>query len=145
MTDFQESWVDPEEVVSGISLEPYFLNEGRREDVVHELSRAGFDVLEVDLARVRSEAELLISLGETLSAPSYYGANWDALRDIIRGRGAVEPFRVALVLSSSAAFLGANVHEFIRSVMLLQMLARDISDLNEGCGQLEIFYLADWA
>ncbi|MFB7651429.1 MULTISPECIES: barstar family protein [unclassified Streptomyces] len=144
MDDFQESWVDPEEVISGLSPQPYFLNEGRREEAVHELGCAGFDVLEVDLARVRSESELLVSLGGALSAPSYYGANWDALRDVLRDRGTAAPFRFALVLSSSAAFLGANVHGFIRSVVLLQMMARDVSDMNEGCGQLEIFYLADW-
>ncbi|OMI91369.1 hypothetical protein BSZ07_00205 [Streptomyces sp. M1013] len=111
---------------------------------MRELENAGFDVSEVDLSRVRSETEMLISLGEALSAPSYYGANWDALRDVVRRRGARTPLRMAFVLSSSTAFFDANAHGFIRSVTLLQMLARETSDLNEGYGQLEIFYLANW-
>ncbi|MFF4043682.1 barstar family protein [Streptomyces sp. NPDC001816] len=142
MDDLMDSWVDVGEILPWLPGEPYFVHEGHHLVLVGELSRAGFSVLEVDLESVRAELDLLIKLGQVLSAPDYYGKNWDALRDVLRDRGVNKPFSVAIVFSSSVAFHDANLHEFVRSVSLLQMMARALSD--EGSGQLELFYLADW-
>ncbi|MEU3788517.1 barstar family protein [Streptomyces fructofermentans] len=144
MSEFWESWVDPGDVISGLPLDPYFVHESRRRELVEKMARAGFDVQEVDLSGITTERELLVMLGRSFSAPDYYGENWDALRDVLFEQGGRAAFRIALVFSSSDAFLRAQTHGFVRSVTLLQMLARDLSDVDEGCGQLEIFYLADW-
>ncbi|WP_326578486.1 barstar family protein [Streptomyces sp. NBC_00487] len=142
--DLQDSWVDPQEILPWLPSEPYFAQQSRHDEVVDELGRAGFTVLEADLSEVRTEEDLLTALGRALSAPDYYGGNWDALTDVLRDRGADEPFRVALVLSSSSAFLDADVHAFVRSVSLLHTTAQDLSDVDDEYGQLELFYLADW-
>ncbi|MET7894732.1 barstar family protein [Streptomyces mirabilis] len=142
MDDSLDSWVDLGEILPWLPNEPYFVQEGHRRALVDELASAGFSVLEVDLIGVRTERDLLIKLGQALSAPDYYGKNWDALRDVLRDRGARKPFSVAIVFSSNIAFHDANVHDFVRSVSLLQMMARALSD--EDAGQLELFYLADW-
>ncbi|MFD7303112.1 barstar family protein [Streptomyces pharetrae] len=142
MDDFLDLWVDLDEILPWLPNEPYFVQVGRRHALMNELARAQFSVIEVDLVDVRSERDLLVELGQALSAPDYYGKNWDALRDILRDRGAGKPFSLAVVFSSSNAFHEANVHEFVRSVSLLQMMARTLSD--EDSGQLELFYLADW-
>ena len=107
--DLQDSWVDPRDLLPWLPSEPYFAPQSRRDELVEELGKAGFTVLEADLADVTTESDLLTVLGRALSAPDHYGENWDALTDILRDRGADTPFRIALVLSSSAAFLGADV------------------------------------
>ncbi|ULR52910.1 barstar family protein [Streptomyces deccanensis] len=142
--DLQDSWVDPRDVLPWLPSEPYFAPQSRREEVVQELGGAGFTVLEAELADVTTESDLLTVLGRALSAPDHYGENWDALTDILRDRGAETLFRIALVLSSSAVFLGADVHGFVRSVSLLHTIAQDLSDVDDEYGQLELFYLADW-
>ena len=142
MDDFLDLWVDFGEVLPWLPSEPYFVQEGHRGVLVGDLGRVGFSVFEVDLMRVRTERDLLVKLGQILSAPGYFGKNWDALRDVLRDRGVRGPFRVAIVFSSSIAFHDANLHQFLRSVSLLQMTARVLSE--EDSGQLEIFYPADW-
>ncbi|MFF0204450.1 barstar family protein [Streptomyces sp. NPDC005017] len=142
MDDFLDSWVDLGEILPWLPNEPYFIQEGQRLALLGDLLRADFSVLEVDLLGVKAERDLLIKLGHALSAPECYGENWDALRDILRDRGAGGPFCIAIVFSSSAAFLDANIHAFVRSVSLLQMMARALS--GDDFGQLELFYAADW-
>lgn len=138
---FLDAWVDLDEILPWLPSEPYFVQEIRHREVVDGLVQGGFSVFEVDLSDVRTERDLLILVGQALSAPDYYGKNWDALRDILHDRGADDPFSIAIVFSASHAFLDANVHEFVRSVTVLQMMARELSNVDEDYGRLELFYI----
>ncbi|MFI6149491.1 barstar family protein [Streptomyces sp. NPDC051109] len=44
---------------------------------------AGWTTLRVDLAGVRSKAELMRRWGAALGVPSWFGGNWDALADAL--------------------------------------------------------------
>ncbi|MFD7836834.1 barstar family protein [Streptomyces sp. NPDC059761] len=44
---------------------------------------AGWTTLRVDLAGVRSKAELMRRWGAALQVPSWFGGNWDALADAL--------------------------------------------------------------
>ncbi|KOU64752.1 hypothetical protein ADK55_07160 [Streptomyces sp. WM4235] len=45
--------------------------------------KAGWTTLDLDLDGVRSKAELMRRLGETLRVPEWFGGNWDALADAL--------------------------------------------------------------
>ncbi|KOY55172.1 MULTISPECIES: barstar family protein [unclassified Streptomyces] len=45
--------------------------------------KAGWTTLRVDLAGVRSKAELMRRWGAALAVPAWFGGNWDALADAL--------------------------------------------------------------
>ncbi|MEU5893785.1 barstar family protein [Streptomyces sp. NPDC047461] len=108
------------------------------------MAGSGLSVLEIDVADVRREADLQAALGRALKKPDEYGDNWDALRDLLRERGASTLWAIAVVFSSAPAFLRADVHGFVRAVSILQNLSLELSDLDEPYGQLELFYVGEW-
>jgi RNAse (barnase) inhibitor barstar len=139
-----DAWVDVEERLPWLPLDPYFVGEERHGLLVEELERSGFDVLEIDLAKVREERQLNSALGRALVKPEEYSDNWDALRDLLQQRGESSPWLIALVFRAAHSFLRADVHGFVRSVSVLHSLAEELSSLDEPYGQLESFYVGDW-
>jgi hypothetical protein len=49
-----------------------------------------------------------------------------------------------MVFTSAPAFLHADVHGFVRAVSVLHNMSRDLSDVDEFYGQLELFYVGEW-
>ncbi|WP_353963414.1 MULTISPECIES: barstar family protein [unclassified Streptomyces] len=77
-------------------------------------------------------------MSRALEKPDEYDDNWDALRDLLRERGASTLCAIAVVFSSAPAFLRADVHGFVRAVSVLQNLSQELSDIDEPNGQLEL-------
>ncbi|MCT9010470.1 barstar family protein [Streptomyces sp. NPDC054766] len=139
-----DAWVDVEERLPWLPLDPYFVGEQRHGLLVEELERSGFSVLEIDLATVREERQLKSALGRALVKPDDYADNWDALRDLLQQRGESRPWLIAIVFTAAHSFLRADVHAFVRSVAVLHSLAEELSNIDEPYGQLELFYVGDW-
>jgi hypothetical protein len=59
-------------------------------------------------------------------------------------RGASTPWAIAIVFTSAPAFLHADVHGFVRAVSVLHNVSRDLSDIDEAYGQLELFDVGEW-
>lgn len=63
----------------------------RADAVTRALAAAGWRVVELDGGRCATKTELLAELSRGLSAPAWFGDNWDALVDLLRteaaGRG----------------------------------------------------------
>ncbi|WP_406366541.1 barstar family protein [Streptomyces sp. NBC_00645] len=142
--DMLDAWVDVEERLPWLPLDPYLVGEDRRGLLVEELKQSGFSVLEIDLGTVREERQLKAALGRALVKPEEYADNWDALRDLLQQRGESSPWLIAVVFTEAHAFLRADVHGFVRSVSVLNSLAEELSSLDEPYGQLELFYVGDW-
>ncbi|KOG40739.1 barstar family protein [Streptomyces resistomycificus] len=142
--EFIDAWVDVEELLPWLPLDPYFVGEDRRDALVEVLKGSRLSVLEIDLAGVREEGGLQAGLAQALAKPEEYEDNWDALRDLLQERGAERPWQIAVVFTSASSFLRADVHGFVRSVALLHSFAREMSDLDDPYGQLELFYVGDW-
>lgn len=142
--EFLDAWVDVEEALPWLPAAPYFVADEQRGSLLKALAGSGLSVLEIDLADVRREADLQAALGRALVKPHEYGDNWDALRDLLRERGANTPWAMAVVFSSAPAFLRADVHGFVRAVSILENLSLELSDIDEPYGQLELFYVGEW-
>ncbi|MER5467492.1 barstar family protein [Streptomyces sp. NPDC002935] len=139
-----DAWVDVEERLPWLPLDPYFVGEDRRDLLLEELERSGFSVLEIDLTTVREERQFQSALGRALVKPEGYADNWDALRDLLQQRGESSPWLIAVVFTAAHSFLRADVHAFVRSVSVLHSLAEELSSFDEPYGQLELFYVGDW-
>lgn len=61
----------------------YYLPTGRRTTIATAAGRLRLHALPVDLSRAASAGEALRRLGEALSFPDWYGANFDALYDCL--------------------------------------------------------------
>ncbi|MGV9700018.1 barstar family protein [Streptomyces sp. NPDC003470] len=142
--DYLDTWVDVEDALPWLPTEPYFIAQERHGHLLETLTGAGLSVLEIDLANARQESDLQAALGRALDKPAHYADNWDALRDLLRERGASTPWAIAMVFSSAHVFLRADVHGFVRAVSVLHSMSRDLSDIDEFYGQLELFYVGEW-
>jgi RNAse (barnase) inhibitor barstar len=142
--EFLDTWVDVEDTLPWLPAEPYFIAEERRGPLLETLTGSALSVLEIDLANARQESDLQAALGRALDRPDEYADNWDALRDLLRERGARTPWAIAVVFSSASAFLRADVHGFVRAVSLLHSMSRELSNIDEFYGQLELFYVGEW-
>ncbi|MEU0846856.1 barstar family protein [Streptomyces flaveolus] len=142
--EFLDMWVDVEDALPWLPAEPYFIAQERHGDLMETLTGSGLSVLEIDLAHARQESDLKAALGLALDKPAHYADNWDALRDLLRELGASTPWATAMVFTSAPAFLHADVHGFVRAVSVLHNMSRDLSDVDEFYGQLELFYVGEW-
>ncbi|MFW6695782.1 barstar family protein [Streptomyces sp. MAR4 CNX-425] len=127
--DRWKSWIDVSDVLPWLPKEPYFLESDLLPDVMGKLRNVGFTVAEADLSGVRTEKEFLSEIGRELKIPGGPAPNWDALRDLLQQLGRAQPFGIALVLPQSDAFLGVNVHSFVRCVSVLRFMSQELSDV----------------
>ncbi|MEU9591783.1 barstar family protein [Streptomyces sp. NPDC048193] len=122
-----------------LPAQPCFIVEERHGALWGTLTGSTLSVLEIDLADVRQESDLQAALGRALDRPDEYADNCDLLRE----RGARTPWAIAVVFSSAPAFLRADVHGFVRAVSVLHSMSRELSDIDEFHGQLEL-YMGEW-
>ncbi|MFI2411946.1 barstar family protein [Streptomyces sp. NPDC018947] len=139
-----DTWVDVEDALPWLPAEPYFIAQERHGRLLETLPGSGLSVLEIDLVHARQESDLQAALGHALDKPAHYADNWDALRDLLKERGASTPWAIAIVFTSAPAFLRADVHGFVRAVSVLHNMSRELSNIDEFYGQLELFYVGEW-
>jgi hypothetical protein len=65
------------------------------------LSNGGFQVCELDGNKCLSEGRFLVTIGEALKLPRYYGANWDSLHECLVDRMFGRRQRTVLIVYAS--------------------------------------------
>ena len=137
-----ENWISVKEHIPWLKTPPYFVATSDMSRLQSKLQEIGFKVFEAD-ARANEE-ELLVSLGEALEFPDYYGANWAAFEDCVgdllrEGVGAV-----AVLIMGADRFMRSDIHGFVRSVHLLQDVVTEVQRAATGGFQFEVFFVGDF-
>ncbi len=79
----------------------------------------GLDGLVVDLSNVRDKQSLMRAFQHDLGWPDWFGANWDALSDLLMGDEAGDARHKVLILINPADFLAqsADIADTLMSVI----------------------------
>lgn len=141
MDDFLDSWVDVGEILPGLGTEPFFVAGERQADLRSQVLRFGFEVVEVNLADLENDEDFVVEFGQAIGVPSYFGGNWDALRDVLRRRTPESAWKIALIVVGGREFAKKNLHEYVRIVSTLRIMSEQMSDIDSPVGQLEVFYI----
>jgi hypothetical protein len=138
-------WVPVREVIPWLPQAPYFVGRAEVAPLRSALRGAGFDVFDADASSSTSERQLLLTLGDALAFPDYYGANWaafeDCLGDIIRAG----PGAVAVLVIGLDTLMRSEVHAFVRCVHFLEESVKGVERAASGVFQFEVFYAGDFA
>lgn len=140
-----ESWVAVREVMPWLPLPPYLVVSRDLPRLRSDLGASGFKVFEASAEQCRDERSLLTALGDALSFPDYYGANWAAFDDCIGDMLREHAGRTAVVVVGADALLKADVHAFARSVHLLSEVVTDVEQAASDGFQFEVFFVGDFS
>jgi len=75
------------------------LPEGRNE--IEVCRGRGFAAIQINLAGVQEQGDLLAKIASAMKFPEYFGMNWDALIDCLRDLSWLNPKGVLVVLENS--------------------------------------------
>jgi hypothetical protein len=91
-------------------------------------ARAGLTCWNVDLAGVRSKAELLAALAARLQFPEWFGHNWDALNDVLAELAWEQSNGVMLTLEHCGDLAIADPDAFETALEVLDSVAENCYD-----------------
>jgi RNAse (barnase) inhibitor barstar len=117
--DYEQLLIDPGE--AGVFVRP---PDAAALDAAAE--RAGLTRWTVDLGGVRTKEALLATLAERLEFPEWFGANWDALNDVLAERAWEQSRGVVLTLERCGELAHADPETFETALEVLDSVA-------EGC------------
>jgi hypothetical protein len=117
--DYEQLLIDPGE--AGVFVRPA---DAAALDAAAE--RAGLTRWTVDLGGVRTKEALLATLAERLEFPEWFGANWDALNDVLAERAWEQSRGVVLTLERCGELAHADPETFETALEVLDSVA-------EGC------------
>lgn len=139
-----KSWIAVRELMPWLPQPPYLVSSGDLPRLRSALREHGFQVFEADAGECSDERSLLVSLGDALLFPDYYGANWAAFDDCIGDMLRENTGRKAVVVVGADALLRADAHAFVRSVHLLSDVVTDVERAAADNFQLEIFFVGNF-
>jgi RNAse (barnase) inhibitor barstar len=119
--DYEQLLIDPGE--AGVFVRPA---DAAALDAAAE--RAGLTRWTVDLAGVRTKEALLATLAERLEFPEWFGANWDALNDVLAERAWEESKGVVLALEHCGELAHADPEAFETALEVLDSVAESCYD-----------------
>ena len=119
--DYEQLLIDPGE--AGVFVRPA---DAAALDAAAE--RAGLTRWTVDLAGVRTKEALLTTLAERLEFPEWFGANWDALNDVLAERAWEESKGVVLALEHCGELAHADPEAFETALEVLDSVAESCYD-----------------
>jgi len=119
--DYEQLLIDPGE--AGVFVRPA---DAAALDAAAE--RAGLTRWTVDLAGVRTKAALLATLAERLEFPEWFGANWDALNDVLAERAWEQSKGVILALEHCGELAHADPEAFETALEVLDSVAESCYD-----------------
>jgi RNAse (barnase) inhibitor barstar len=90
--------------------------------------RAGLTRWTIDLAGVRTKEALLATLAERLEFPEWFGANWDALNDVLAERAWEQSKGVVLTLERCGELAHADPDVFETALEVLDSVAESCYD-----------------
>jgi RNAse (barnase) inhibitor barstar len=119
--DYEQLLIDPGE--AGVFVRPA---DTAALDAAAE--RAGLTRWTVDLAGVRTKDALLATLAERLEFPEWFGANWDALNDVLAERAWEQSQGVVLTLERCGELAHADPEAFETALEVLDSVAESCYD-----------------
>jgi RNAse (barnase) inhibitor barstar len=119
--DYEQLLIDPGE--AGIFARPA---DAAALDAAAE--QAGLTRWAVDLAGVRTKEALLTTLAERLEFPEWFGANWDALNDVLAERAWEQSRGVMLTLEHCGDLAHADPDAFETALEVLDSVAESCYD-----------------
>jgi len=119
--DYKQLLIDPGE--AGVFVRPA---DAAALDAAAE--RAGLTRWTVDLAGVRTKEALLATLAERLEFPEWFGANWDALNDVLAERAWEQSKGVVLALEHCGELAHAAPEAFETALEVLDSVAESCYD-----------------
>lgn len=119
--DYEQLLIDPGE--AGVFVRPA---DAAALDAAAE--RAGLTRWTVDLAGVRTKDALLATLAERLEFPEWFGANWDALNDVLAERAWEQSTGVVLALEHCGELAHADPEAFETALEVLDSVAESCYD-----------------
>ena len=119
--DYEQLLIDPGE--AGVFVRPA---DAAALDAAAE--RAGLTRWTVDLAGVRTKEALLTTLAERLEFPEWFGANWDALNDVLAERAWEQSKGVVLTLERCSELAHADPEAFETALEVLDSVAESCYD-----------------
>jgi RNAse (barnase) inhibitor barstar len=119
--DYEELLTDPGE--AGVFVRP---PDAAALDAAAE--RAGLTRWTVDLTGVRTKEALLATLAERLEFPEWFGANWDALNDVLAERAWEESRGVVLTLERCGELAHSDPEVFETALEVLDSVAENCYD-----------------
>jgi RNAse (barnase) inhibitor barstar len=119
--DYDELLIDPGE--AGVFVRP---DDAAALDAAAE--RAGLTRWAVDLGGVRSKDALLAAFAGRLEFPEWFGANWDALNDVLAERAWEQPKGVVLTLERCGELAHADPEAFETALEVLDSVAESCYD-----------------
>jgi len=119
--DYEQLLIDPGE--AGVFVRPA---DAAALDAAAE--RAGLTRWTVDLAGVRTKEALLATLAERLEFPEWFGANWDALNDVLAERAWEQSKGVVLALEHCGELAHADPEAFETALEVLDSVAESCYD-----------------
>jgi len=119
--DYEQLLIDPGE--AGVFVRP---GDAAALDAAAE--GAGLTRWTVDLAGVRTKEALLAALAERLEFPEWFGANWDALNDVLAERAWEQSKGVVLTLERCGELAHADPEVFETALEVLDSVAESCYD-----------------
>jgi RNAse (barnase) inhibitor barstar len=119
--DYEQLLIDPGE--AGVFVRPA---DAAALDAAAE--RAGLTRWTVDLAGVGTKEALLATLAERLEFPEWFGANWDALNDVLAERAWEQSKGVVLALEHCGELAHADPEAFETALEVLDSVAESCYD-----------------
>ncbi len=119
--DYEQLLIDPGE--AGVFVRP-----GDVAALDAAAERAGLTRWTVDLAGVRTKEALLAALAERLEFPEWFGANWDALNDVLAERAWEQSKGVVLTLERCGELAHADPEVFETALEVLDSVAESCYD-----------------
>ncbi len=119
--DYEQLLIDPGE--AGVFVRP---PDAGALDAAAE--RAGLTRWTVDLAGVRTKEALLAALAGRLEFPEWFGANWDALNDVLAERAWEQSKGVVLNLERCGELAHADPEVFETALEVLDSVAESCYD-----------------
>ncbi|MGH8680685.1 MAG: barstar family protein [Burkholderiales bacterium] len=119
--DYEQLLIDPGE--AGVFVRPA---DAAALDAAAE--RAGLTRWTVDLAGVRTKEALLATLAARLEFPEWFGANWDALNDVLAERAWEQSKGVVLTLERCGELAHADPEVFETALEVLDSVAESCYD-----------------
>lgn len=104
----------------------------RVKSVVDWLDEHGIDSLVVDLTKVRDKQALMSAFQHDLGWPEWFGANWDALSDLLMGDEADDARHNVLILINPADFMAQAADTADTLMSLIEELSADSHSLLLG-------------
>lgn len=139
--DFDDSWIDVDDVFPDLGKRPFFIPGDRYGKLLDRLQQTPFEVMEIDLSDLRSDEEFVAEFGEKIGASLHFDGNWVSLSEILKDRAREGDWKIALIILGGRDFAARNLHSYSRLVSLLPIIG---GRLSHSCiGQLETFYIED--